>query len=402
MARNPLRRQVAIVGLGSTPYARDHQRTHLSLGLEAACRAIADAGIDRAAIDGLCGSGATPLAMGGAGFLSLQGALGIERCSWTLNSWLGAALVYTVQAVFSGLCDTALCVQTYLREPGMSRAAARDPFRRRAARYADIGGDTGQGDFARRWLHSGEPYAAIMRRYAHDFGQGHDAFGLIAVNNRTQALANPDAILKAPLTLEDYHASRMIWEPMRIADMDVPVDCGEAFIVTTAERARDLDATPVFIEAMALGAARIGEYYENWAGWRDNAFAVCLSALWARSDLTPAAIDLFYPYDGYTVDAVAITEAAGFCGIGEATDCLRAAWDAPSQRLRLNGGRTQVTTGGGALAHGRSGGSNLYAEAMRQLRGSAGARQVAKAHHALVGIGSFFHDTAAAIFTSEG
>jgi acetyl-CoA acetyltransferase len=401
MARNPLRKQVAIVGLGSTVYGRDLGRTHLSLGLEAATRAIADAGIDRHEIDGICGSGATPLAMGGAGFLSLQGALGIEKCTWAQNGWLGSALVYAVQAVFSGLSDTALCVQTYLREPGMSRAAARDPFRRRAAAYSDIGGDVGLGDFAKRWIHSGEPYAAIMRRYCHDFGVNADAFGLMAVNNRTHACANPEAVQRTPITLDDYYASRTIWDPMRLADMDVPVDCAEAFIVTTAERARDLDVAPVFVEAMALGGTRVGEYYENWAGWRDNAFSVCLSGVWARSDLKPVDIDLFYPYDGYTIDAVAITEAAGFCGIGEATDFLWSSWDPAGSMLRLNG-RTLVTTGGGGLGHGRSGGSNLYSEAVRQLRGEAGDRQAPAASTALVGIGSFFHDPAAMIFTSAG
>jgi acetyl-CoA acetyltransferase len=400
VVRKSLQNQVAIVGVGSTPYARDLQRTHLSLGLEAATKALADAGVDRQEIDGICGSGATPLSMGGAGFLSLQGGLGIRRCTWTQNSWLGAALVYTVQAVYSGLCDTALCVQTYVREPGMSRAAARDPFRQRAARYADIGGDVGRGDFAKRWLHSGEPYAAIMRRYCHDFGVGKDAFGLLAVNNRTQALGNPDAVNRTPMSLEDYHSSRMIWDPMQIADMDVPVDCAEAFVVTTAERAQQLNVKPVYVHAMSLGATRVGEFYENWLGWDDNAFTVCLSGLWARSEFTVADIDLFYPYDGYSVDAVAITEAAGFCGIGEATDYFRSSWEPARQMLRLNG-KTLVTTGGGALSHGRSGGSNLYAEAVRQLRGDLGQRQVSGARTALIGIGSFFHDTSAAIFTTD-
>ena len=400
MARNPLRGQVAIVGLGSTPYARDLGRTHLSLGLEAATKAIADAGINRQDIDGICGSGVTPLAMGGAGFLSLQGALGIERTTWGQNGWLGSALVASVQAVFSGLCDTALCVQTYVRDPGMSRAAARDPFRRRAAQYADIGGDVGLGDFAKRWLHSGEPYAAIMRRYCHDFGVGKEAFARIAVNSRSHALRNPEAALQVPLSFEDYHASRTIWEPMAIADMDLPVDCAEAFVITTAERARDLAQKPVLVEAMALGGARVGEYYENWGGWHDNAFQSCLSGLWARSDLTPADIDLFYPYEGYTIDAIAVIEAARFCKVGESTDYLKDNWDPVSQTLRL-GGRTEVNTDGGVLAHGRAGGSNLYAEAVRQLRGSEGARQIANARTALVGIGSFFHDPAAMTFITD-
>ena len=202
------------------------------------------------------------------------------------------------------------------------------------------------------------------------------------------------------MTLEEYHTSRMIWDPMQIADMDVPVDCAEAFVITTAERARQLNVKPVYVHAMPFGATRVGEYYENWLGWNDNAFTVSLTGLWERSEYTVADIDLFYPYDGYSMDAVAITEAAGFCGTGEASDYFRSSWDPAQQVLRLNG-KTLVTTGGGALSHGRSGGSNLDAEAVRQLRGDLRERQIPGAQTALIGIGSFFHDTTAAIFTTD-
>jgi acetyl-CoA acetyltransferase len=397
MARNPLKDKVAIVGVGSTPYGRDLGRSELSLGLEAAVNAIRDAGIDRNEIDGLCGSGMTPLAMGGAGFLSLQGALGIERCTWVKNGWLGSALVYAVEAVFSGLCDTALVVQTNMRGVNMSRSAAGDPFRLRASHYGDVGGDVGIGDFAKRWIHSGEPYAAMMRRYMHDFGVSKDAFGLMAVNNRSHGAGNPDAVVRRAITLDDYYASTVIWEPMQMADMDVPVDCGEALVITTAERARDLDVKPVYVHAMSLGGTRVGEYYENTLGWTENAFWVAMRGLWERSDLKVGDIDLFYPYDGYTLDAIAITEAAGFCKPGESGDFFKSSWDLGRNVLKLNG-RTEVTTNGGGLALGRAGGSNLYAEAVRQLRGSVGERQVPGAATALVGIGSFFHDPAAVVF----
>lgn len=399
MARHPLRDQVAIVGLGSSPYGRDLGRSELSLGLEAAVEAIRDAGIDRQEIDGICGTGMTPLAMGGAGFLSLQGALGIERCSWTLNSWLGSALVHTVAAVAAGLCDTALLVQTSTRTPGMSRAAARDPYRARAQQFADVGGDVGLGDFAKRWIHSGEPYAAIMRRYCEDFGVGKDAFAMLAVNSRSWGALNPDAVLRTPLSLEEYHASRMIWEPMQIADMDVPCDCAEAFVVTTAERARDLARLPVLVHAAALGGTRIGEYYENFGGWDYNSFRVAFDAMWARSEMALADIDLFYPYDGYTMDAVAIVEAAGYCGTGEATGYLADHWD-PLRNILMLEGRVPVMTNGGGLAHGRAGGANLYTEAVRQVRGDLPDRQIAGVSSALVGIGSFFHDPSAVILRS--
>jgi acetyl-CoA acetyltransferase len=399
-ARHPIRDQVAIVGVGSTAYSRDSGKSVLGLGLEAAVAAVRDAGIHKQEIDGLCGAGMTPLAMGGAGFLSLQGALGIDRCTWIKNGWLGSALVYTVEAVFAGLCDTALIVQVNVRSLTMSRSASRDLFRARAAQYRDVGGDVGLGDFAKRWHHSGEPYAAMMRRYMHDYGVGRDAFALMAVNNRSWASRNPDAVQRQPLTLDEYYASRMIWDPMAMADMDVPVDCGEALVITTAERARDLPQKPVLLHAMSLGGSRVGEFYENALGWTENAFWIAMEGLRARSELALTDVDLFYPYDGYTVDAVAIAEAAGFCGPGEAGDFFRASWDARDNIMRLNG-RTLVTTNGGGLGMGRAGGANLYAEAVRQLRGAAGERQAPDARSALVGIGSFFHDPSAVVLRSD-
>ena len=399
MARNPLRDTIAVVGVGSTPYGRDLQRTALSLGLEAALKAIEDAGIDRQAIDGLCGSGMDPLAMGGAGFLSLQGALGIEKTSWVKNGWLGSSFVYAAEAVFSGLCDTVLIVQTNLREVLMSRSAARDPFRLRAAEKKMGQGLFGEDDFARRWLHSGEPYAAWMRRYMHDYGATKDVFGLLAVNNRSHALQNPNAVMRTALSLEEYHAARMIWEPMQMLDMDLPVDCAEAVIITTAERARDLRRKPVYVHAMSLGGSRVGEFYENTLPWTQNALWIALEGLWARSELRVGDVDLFYPYDGYTIDAIASTEAAGFCKPGEASDLFESAWDPQRKILRL--GRALVNTNGGGLSQGRAGGFNFYTEAVRQLRGTEGTRQVPGAQTALLCIGSFFHDPAAVMLRTS-
>lgn len=400
MARNPLKDRLAIVGVGSTAYGRDLQRSELSLGLDAAVRAIKDAGIERQEIDGICGSGMTPLAMGGAGFLSLQGALGIERTTWVKNGWLGSAFVYAAEAVFSGLCDTVLVVQTYMRNINMSRSAAADLYRQRAAQFGDVGGDVGEVDFARRWTHSGEPYAAWITRYMKDFSTNKNAFGLMAVNNRSHGSRNPDAVMQTPITLDDYHNSRMIWEPMQLMDMDVPVDCGEALIITTAERARDLRHKPVYIHAMSLGGTRVGEFYENTLGWTESAFWVALKGLWDRSDLKIVDIDVFFPYDGYSIDAIAITEAAGYCGAGEAADFFQDSWDSKQQILRLNG-RTLVTTHGGGLSMGRAGGANFYAEATRQLRGNENHRQVPGAKTALIGIGSLFHDPAAVVLRTE-
>jgi len=399
VARNPIRDKVAIVGVGSTAYGRDLKRSELSLGLEAALKAIEDAGLDRQDVDGICGTGMTPLAVGGAGFLTLQGALGIEKTTWVKNGWLGSCFVFAVEAVSSGLCDVALVVQAYTRDVSMSRSAGADPFRR-----APLGRGlnfTALDDFARRWVHSGEPYAGVMRRYMEEFGATKDVFGMIAVNNRTHAARNPNAVMRAPITLEDYHASRMIWDPMQMLDMDVPADCGEALVITTAERARDLPHKPVYVHAMSLGGSRVGEFYENFMGWTDNAIWISMQGLMQRSDLKAREMDLFFPYDGYTINAIAVTEAAGFCELGGAEALFRASWDAENNLLKLNG-RTLVHTHGGGLSQGRAGGFNFYSESARQLRGSEGERQVHGAKTALISAGaSFFHDPAAVVLRAD-
>ncbi|MFI5047712.1 MAG: thiolase family protein [Acidimicrobiia bacterium] len=398
MARNPLKDTVAVVGVGSTSYGRDLKRTELSLGLEAATKAIEDAGLDKQEIDGICGTGMDPLAVGGAGFLTLQGALGIENTTWMKNGWLGSCFVFAAEAVFSGLCDAALVVQAYTRGPTMSRSAANDPYR---SRLTGVAARRSAGDFARRWVHSGEPYAAWMARYMHDFGVTKDVFGRIAVNNRTHASRNPNAALRTPITMDDYHEARTIWEPMQMLDMDLPVDCGEAVVITTTERARDLPNTPVYVHAMSLGGSRIGEFYENSLGWTENSSWRAVAGVRERSDLTVADLDLFYPYDGYTINAVAITEAAGFCEPGGASDLFESSWDDDESILRLNG-HTLVHTHGGGLSQGRAGGFNFYTEAVRQLRGTEGERQVPGAKTALCCAGaSFFHDPAAVVLRAD-
>jgi acetyl-CoA acetyltransferase len=402
MARNPLQDQLAVVGIGSTPYGRDLRRSELSLALEAATKAIEDAGIDKQEVDGLCGSGMDPLAVGGAGFLTVQGALGIETTTWVKNGWLGSAFVYAAEAVFAGLCDVALVVQTYTRGLSMSRSAGNDPIRARAARFVAGGAGTGRNqDFARRWLHSGEPYAAWMARYMHDNNVSKDVFGRVAVNNRTHASTNPNAVMRNPITMEEYHDARTIWAPMQLLDMDVPVDCGEAVVITTAERARDLPKKPVYVHAMSLGGSRVGEFYENSLGWTENSSWIALRGLWERTDLGVDDLDLFFPYDGYTINQVALTEAAGFCKAGEASDLYESSWDREANMLLLNG-HTLVNTHGGGLSQGRAGGFNFYTEAVRQLRGTEGDRQVPGARVALTCAGSsFFHDPAAVILRAD-
>lgn len=398
--RNPMKDQVVIVGVGSSPYGRDLGRSRLSLGLEAAVKAIEDAGIDKQQIDGICGNSMGMLAVGDAGCLSLQGALGIERITWMINSTQGAALAHPAYAVAAGACDYALVVQVLVRGPGMSSSAANDPLRMRMA-MSEGGGGFGRGHVEQRWTHSAEPYAAWAGRYLATYNAPRDVFGMVAINNRSWAAKNPEAILKTPINMETYLNSRMIREPLAVLDMDLPCDCAEALVITTAEHARDLKQKPVYIHAMTLGGTRVGEYYENGLAWNKTCPWVAMEALWPKSDLKREDMDLFFPYDGFSPITVSFTEAAGYCGVGECWDLFQDCWDAEAGILRLNGGKTVLTTNGGGMSHGRNGGFNFYAEAVRQLRGQAGERQVPNAKYALMGIGSFYHDPVAAVLRAD-
>jgi acetyl-CoA acetyltransferase len=306
--------------------------------------------------------------------------------------------VYCAQAVFAGGCDYCLIVQAYVRGTNMSTSAANDLFRQRAGELFSIGIHTGH--YSETWLHGPQVYAALMAKYMRDHGAPRELLGMVAVNNRQWASQNPAAALREPFTMDDYLRARMIREPLGLLDLDLPVDAAEAMVLTTAERARDLPNKPVYIHAMSLGGNEIGEYYENVLGWNRTAPWVAMERLWPRSEITVADIDLFYPYDGFTPIVINWTEAAGFAGPGEAWGLFQNSWDDREQKLKLHG-RTRLSTGGGSLSHGRAGGFNYYTEAVRQLRGDAGSRQVDGAKTALFGIGSYFHDPAAVIFKTD-
>ena len=399
---NALQDKVAVVGVGATRYGRDLKRTRISLGLEAAAAAITDAGLTKADIDGICGSGAGVGAHGlhDANFLALQEGLGIDRVTFAVDAPNGNGLLMAVHAIVSGACDTILLVRTAKRSIGNSTSAASDPMRVRDSQLGG-GGYRVIGDLAQRWAHSAEPYAAWAGRYMYDYGVPRDVFGLIAVNNRSNAVRNEAALLRQPITMEDYLMSRVIRSPFGMLDLDFPVDAGEALVITRADRAHCQDKPPVLIHAAVMGQTASGaESYENGRDWQSMAPWVAMTALWERSAITLTDIDLFFPYDACTAMAVMFVEAAGYCGPGEAWSFLTSSWSSEQNRLLLNG-RTVVCPNGGSLSHGRMGGFNSLTESVMQLRGEAGSRQVPDARTSLVGIGSFYHDPTAFIFQTS-
>jgi acetyl-CoA acetyltransferase len=390
-ARNPARDQVAIVGLGRSPYARSRDGcTPGSLVIEACLAAARDAGLGPSDIDGLCGS------MVAAQYV--QAALGLPRVSWFANpqAVIGNQVVAAVAAVHSGMCDTALVYHHAYRLPWASRSAARDPMRRRSTTgVADARSwwGTGHNDPGPGSMFGAHAYAAWAGRYLHDHGYDRRTLGLVALNSRTNAAANPNAVYTEPLTMDGYLAGRMVRDPLSVYDMDIPIDGADAFVVTTAERARDLPHPPVLIHSASLGHTDYGS--EEQLRDLDHAGqVVATERLWAKSELTLGDVDVFYPYDGFSNITLAWFENVGYCGRGEGGAFAAQHWLEAEQRIAIDG-RIPVNSHGGSLSEGGTQGAGHLHEACLQLRGQAGIRQVHDASVALVTPGGFYFNSQA-------
>jgi acetyl-CoA acetyltransferase len=391
--RNPAKDAVAIVGAGRVPYSRDAGRSGPALALAAASAAVRDAGLGARDIDGVCGS---PI-MSDA---ELQIALGLPEVTWSATVRIPFAyqIIEAVNAVWAGACDTALVYHATQRAPG--RVEEVDALRRRTARlgaYGPMVWRTGVEFLTPEpgVLGGGIGYAAWAAQYLHEFGASRESLGLIAINNRNNALDNEEAIMRKPLTMTDYLAARPVREPLGLYDFDVPVDGADAFVITTAERAADLCERPVLVHAATLGRTdRARE--DQMPDLRHTGQDLVARTLWAKSDIPLEAMDIFFGYDGFSIINLMWLESIGYCGRGEAHDFLLDNWDGGRNRV-LIGGQVPMNTHGGSLSEGATQGAGIVQEAVRQLRGQAGARQVTGACNVLATIGGFVWNASALV-----
>jgi acetyl-CoA acetyltransferase len=391
MARNPIKDKIAIVGVGSTGFFRDaNARTRTDMGIEASIMAIRDAGLGQADIDGVVGTAPAARVM--------VEALGLPKVTHYSNQPMPLVfgVVDAMNAVFSGAAETVLLYHCLYRAPAISRSAANDPFRR--------GLGFGGSPAAAPTRHDpevlgAEGYAAWMSRYFYEFGAPREVLGMIAVNERSGAVKNPLAAMREPLTMDDYLSARMVREPLCLLDMDVPVDGADAFVITTAERAKDLPHTPVLIHAATNGlTARNKE--ENIDGLRHHGQHVVLESLRAKSDIWIPDIDVYFPYDGFTPITLQWIENTGWCKPGEGYDFLKDNWDAANNRIMIDG-RIPVNTHGGNHSEGGTQGSGHIREAVTQLRGDAGERQVAGAKNAFLTPGGMFFNAQGLVLRTD-
>lgn len=373
----PAERQVVISGVGQSAIGRQVDRSGLQLTIDAVLAAVADAGLDLDDVDGLAmfpGGGAANLPGYANGNLyEVQDALRL-RTTWRQGQVEGMSLPFygAAMAVATGQARHAVVYRT-VKEGSAARNAGGRPA---------YGATKPAAEGPLAWLLpvgmlspvcQVAPYAT---RYMHDFGVTREQLGWIPVVQRRHASRNPDAVYRDPLTLDDYLAARMISTPMCLYDCDVPVDGATAIVVSAVETAADLRA-PVRVEAMA----GVVDGRPSWEQWEDLSRVghATGAALWARTDLRPADVDVAQLYDGFTIEVVWWLEALGFCGVGEA-----GAFVEGGTRIDL-GGELPLNTWGGQLSGGRLHAAFGHtAEAVRQLRGEAGERQVAGAEVAVV------------------
>jgi acetyl-CoA acetyltransferase/uncharacterized OB-fold protein len=373
--------RVAITGIGMSQVGRRLMRDPLGLAIEACRAAIADAGLEPDDVDGL----STYPGPGLAGGFSEGGVSAVEFALRLRPTWFSGgsetpgqsgAIVNAMLAVASGLCRHVLCFRTVWES---TFAELQRQGRGGGHGGARIGGDMqwripyGAGSAA-NWI--GMNASLHMHRY----GTPRESLGWIALNARRNAGLNPTAIYRDPLTMDDYLAARAITTPFGLYDCDVPCDGSTAVVVSAIDAARDLARPPVLVEA-------VGTQITEPVSWdqgtleHEPMLAGPASHLWSRTDVTHDDVDLALLYDGFTFNCLSWIESLGFCGLGEGKDFVEG-----GTRIALDG-ELPLNTHGGQLSAGRLHGFGFVHEAIVQLRGDAGERQVDGARVAVVSTG---------------
>jgi acetyl-CoA acetyltransferase len=376
-AKDYFEKRVVISGVGQSAIGRTVDRSGFQLTLDAILAAVADAGLSLGDIDGLSmypGGGVANLPGYANGNLyEIQDALAITT-TWKQGVVEGLSLPFygAAMAVATGQARHAVAWRT-VKEGSAARDAGGRPAYGSAKPAAE-------GPLA--WLIPVGMLSPVVQiapfatRYMHEYGVTREQLAWIPVTQRSHAALNPDAVYRVALTVDDYLEGRMISSPISLFDCDVPCDGATALVVSAAETVPDL-RKPVRIEAMA-GVVDGRPSWEQWQDMSRVGYATA-EAMWARTDLRPADVDVAELYDGFTIECVWWLEAMGFCGPGEA-----GAFTEGGTRIGLTG-ELPLNTWGGQLSGGRLHAAFGHtAEAVRQVRGEAGGRQVAGAEVAAV------------------
>jgi acetyl-CoA acetyltransferase len=379
-----LRGRAAIVGVGeSDELGKLPHKSSLQLHMEAAHNALADAGLSKRDVDAVFTSGRNT-ANDVPEYLGIRprfvGGTQVGGCSFILH------VEHAMAAIHAGLCEVALITHG---ESGYSRVAMPAP------RWGD---DSVNNQFELVWGFAGPPtgYGLVATRHMHEYGTTKEQMAEVAVATRKWASLNPKAMARDPISIADVLGSRMIAWPFNLLDCCLVTDAGGACVVTSAARARDLPKRPVYVlgtgECVTHQTVSQMPSYSRW----DAAVAAGERAF-GMAGVAHADIDVAQFYDAFTIVPILALEALGFCQPGEGGPFVAGQRTAP-------GGDFPMNTNGGGLSYTHTGMYGIFTiiEAVRQLRGECGPRQVAGARTAIChGTGGIWSAAATMIVSTE-
>ena len=367
-ALRALRGKTAIVGVGTFGFGEAHGYTDMELLAKSAHAAVADAGLTMQDIDGLCTASTTSTMWP----LPVTEYLGINP-TFVSGTMIGgssfiAHLLPAIHALNSGQCNAVLvCYGSVQRTAQFGRSEVAK---------------------ARKWLDPQpfetpyEPmqplsaYALAAARHMHQYGTTRRHLAEVAVAARGWAQLNPQAFMRDPLTIDDVLKARMVSDPFSVRDCCLVTDGGGAYVLVRSDRAKDLKQKPVYV----LGNAT-AQWHRQISAMPDltvSAAAQSGREAYAMAGLQAQDIDVVELYDAFTINTLLFLEDLGFCKKGEAGAFVEGGAIGP-------GGRLPVNTNGGGLSCVHPGMYGIFAliEAVQQLRGEAGARQVKGAKTAI-------------------
>lgn len=362
-----LRDRTAIVGVGYTPFSKASGVTTLTLALRAIAAALEDAGLAPRDVDGLAtfrvGDSVLPMVV--------AQSLGIQDLRFHLDLFGGGSISHAMVgqaalALHAGVADTIVCYRALNARSGFRMGGTGRPLV-----------DAVETQFQAPYGYFTPPQQFAMEARAHmaRYGTKSEHLGQIAVQQRAFARDNERAMMRGPMTLDDYLAARFVVEPFRLFDCCLETDGAVAIVLTRADRARDLRHVPVLIRGAAWGGGQ-NLYSNQIFDTTRTAAADMAPRLYAMAGVGPSEFDLAELYDCFTYSVLVQLEDYGFCPKGEGGPFV-------ASGATARGGALPVNTHGGFLSEGYVHGLNHVAEAVSQLRHGAGARQVEGAELAL-------------------
>jgi acetyl-CoA acetyltransferase len=363
------RSEAAIVGIGCTEFSKDSGTSTFGLAARAVKAAVADAGLTLDDVDGLAtfgpGDSVPPNVLA-------QG-LGIDSMHYFVDQYLGGSVSMSVigsaaLAVSAGVADCVVCYRALNgrseQRMNASSAGAKQPW--------DV-----QYKMSTAYVVPAQEMAMAGRAHMERFGTTSEDFGRLAILCRTNALDNERAMMRTPITMDDYMASPWITEPFHVLDCCLETDGAVAIAIVPAERAKDAPHRPVLLRGAAWGGG-VSLYNNGVTDLSVSPAKPIASRLYQAAGISPSDVDFAELYDCFTYTLLAQIEGYGLAEDGGVPDMLRDGY------FDRRGGSMPINTHGGLLSEGYLHGFNHVYEAVEQIRGEAAARQLDRHDLALI------------------